>query len=407
MQDACKGLSRLIQIDRGDDIELFAHQLRASDRAASQRYSIIDNNVPCFAISYVQHAPVGRFKFSAAQWINLKVALAEIVSSGVRRCHLWIDQCLWLNDASQTSWAHTGLIPYVMWPVVTLGSKKFDNDKTVESNTRMWPFVEEIAALWGMGLLTTQEMRSTKVESGSRRHVSYSQRCRLEPEESMRMLLVNVFHGAIDDLQTGWVDDVQELKEMARWNVNADNEHVIVGSDWRSRIAKIDCVSPCSIPYSLTMPFQRKTWSGGFEGNNQYIDGSRKYFGSTWDGLREWLSGNSPARPADEFEDISSIRMSKINVITDRGEYQLLRIDNQYGEPQALWLLVVMDGRSSNFSRGHVAWTKIMCGLSSCELQGAVGDDNVMVTERILSEQVGFAVNIISMKEVDEDIEWT
>lgn len=402
--EARKGLSRVLRTDSQQDIDLFGAQLKAADPTAIlQDYANNDDDVPCFALSYVQNPPSqGRFKFSKTQWDNFKAALAEVVASGINRIRVWLDQCLWIRDASQGSWAHTGLVPYVLWPVISLGIKNVGDDRTSETYERMWPFVEEVAGLWGMGVIITREMRSKRKEDGSRKWLSYNLRHRCEPELTMCMILLNIFHGAVDHLHTGWKEDVDELKEMALWNVMCEVKGLIVGMDWRSRIASSGQIRASEAVSSLTLPY-RNTLLGGV---NLFLDGSRFVrTDGTWNGVREWLSGNPTTVPITEADNkLLSIGMDKLNLITDKGEFQLLRVGYHI---QALWLLVAMDGRSSNFSRGRVSWTKILSGESSCYLANALKNSNLKFVEKVLEEQVGCNVRILTANNAKSlPIEW-
>ena len=67
-----------------------------------------------------------------------------------------------------------------------------------------------------------------------------------------------------------------------------------------------------------------------------------------------------------------------------------------------------MDGRSSKFSRGKVAWTKIVHGKHSSSLYDAVENSDKKLVEQILFEQIGIGVHINKMKRVDDyKLEWT
>lgn len=399
--EARKGLSRVITITDRDDIVLFSSQLRASDCAAVEQQYSLEDDVPCFAISYVQQScPIGRYKFSEQQWKNLEAVLGALVDSGVSKLRLWLDQCLWLRDASQGSWAHTGILPYVMWPVISLGIKLLGSDRTADTYVRMWPFVEEVAGLWSMGVITAQEMRDKHGQHGARESLQYGLRQALQPEVSLALVLVNIYHGAVDRLETGWTEDVKELKEMARWNRNCAADKVIVGSDWQVRCAAHDALQASVVVQRLALPF----WDKNLGGYNLYIDGSRTVEMDSWTGLREFMSGNGEALESTSLEkEKLEHGMKKVNVMTDNEEFQLLGIG---GVRKKVWLIVAMSGVSSHFKRGRVAWTKVMCGKSSCRVNTAVDDGNLMVLQQILGEQLERTVNVKSALVMNLPIEW-
>lgn len=415
--EARKGLSRVLRPGDDADLELFAQQLKNTDAVACEPdFRGMKDKVVCFAISYVHsQEPVGRFKFTADQWDNFKAACREISDCGVKEMRVWLDQCLWLRDASQGAWAHTGLMPYVLWPVISLGVKAAGDERTLETFERMWPFVEEVAGLWSMGVIITRELRGSTAGATSRRWMSFQLRHRCEPEMSMRLILLNIFHGAVDDLHTGWTEDVDELKEMARWNFTCEGDEIIVGSDWKSRIAKLPRRQCYTLLSSLHLPYQMEymeainKYLNRSQGSiNVYLDGSRKLpTEGRWNGIREWISGNDEADVGvDEFGMfMMQMNMTKVNLITDQGEFQILGHD---GFGTAIWLLVAMDGRSSRFSRGHVAWTKVMHGESSCKIRQALLEQKKHVVESILHEQLGTRVRITSMTSQDsQPIQWT
>lgn len=412
--EARKGLSRVLRPRDDADLELFATQLKNTDASACEPdFRGIKDKVVCFAMSYVHtKKPVGRFKFTSEQWGNFKAACAEISGSGVQEMRVWLDQCLWLRDASQGAWAHTGLMPYVLWPVISLGVKSAGGERTLVTFDRMWPFVEEVAGLWSMGVIITSELRGSTVDSGHRRWLSFQLRRRCEPEMSMMLILLNIFHGAVDDLHTGWKEDVEELKEMAKWNLVCANENVIVGSDWRSRIANLPVKSIHTMVPSLRLPYADLHYNGTPRGSvNMYLDGSCKFEKEEgWDGMKEWLSGNEVAvaqtdRTSSAYDRVMAKKFTQVQIFTDVGEFQILG-SGKCG--YALWLLVAMDGLSSRFSRGHVAWTKVMHGLSSCSLEHALMGGKTHVVENVLKEQLGKKVRITSMTSRDnEPIQWT
>lgn len=417
--EARKGLSRVLRPGDEADLELFAQQLRNTDASACEPdFRRINDKVLCFAVSYVHtDAPVGRFKFTRDQWGNFKAACAEIADCSVMEMRVWLDQCLWLRDASQGAWAHTGLMPYVLWPVISLGVKAAGGERTLETFRRMWPFVEEVAGLWSMGVIITSELRGKNVESGSRRWLSLQLRHRCEPEVSMRLILLNIFHGAVDDLHTGWAEDVEELKEMARWNFICDSEQVIVGSDWKSRTGNLSLKPGYSLVSDMQLAF-----TGGDDSDSDtededkidmYLDGSRKVQRGAWHGVTEWLSGNEGFESCSESIREFQRDLHKTQLITNEGEYQILT-DGSRGDGihrrrgEAIFLLVAMDGRSSRFSRGHVAWTKVIHGASSCRLYGAISEGKQHVIESILHEQLGKQTRIQSMtKRKYDEIQWT
>lgn len=374
--EARKGLSRVLQPGDDADLELFAQQLKHADASACEpNFRGIKDKVVCFAMSYVHtQEPVGRFKFTAEQWDNFKAACREISDCGVKEMKVWLDQCLWLRDASQGAWAHTGLMPYVLWPVISLGVKAAGGERTLETFKRMWPFVEEVAGLWSMGVIITSELRGSTPNSGCRRWMSFQLRERCEPEMSMRLILLNIFHGAVDDLHTGWKEDVLELKEMAKWNFTCQSDDIIVGSDWRARIANLPPRSSSDIVSSLHLSHQSNScYSSNNDSVNMYVDGSRKLVTEgPWNGVKEWTSGNYEASVSADARRIRRMQeyLKKINLITDEGEFQLLGQEKRH---ESIWLLVAMDGRSSRFSRGHVAWTKVMHGESTWSQLAGLG----------------------------------
>ena len=328
------------------------------------------------------------------------VCMKEIAFCGIPRVRVWLDQCLWLRDASQGGWAHTGIVPYVLWPVVSLGYKRPGAERTVLTERRMWPFVEEVAGLWSMGVLIVEEMRDMTNEGSLRRSSSFNRRIKLEPEGALGLLLLNVFHGACDALKTGWKKDVEELEEMAVWNVFANTDEIFVGSDWKHRVAAVDSKDYATAIQSIGLPV-RDEYLGGVD---VYIDASRKVQVDTWSGLAEFLSGHSCGRaPTPNERVLLYIVLSKYSVVADEMELQLLKV----GHLAALWLIVCMDGQSSSFSRGKVRWTKVVAGKMGCALGDALEKGNWLVLSKCLEEQIGEKLRVRDVRDMDgAAIEW-
>ena len=404
--EARKGLSRVLETGNDNDLEHFAWQLQTADKAACELDYEKKDDIPTFALSYQQFDPPpgSRFKFGdglqCRQWANFVVCMKEIAFCGIPRVRVWLDQCLWLRDASQGGWAHTGIVPYVLWPVVSLGYKRPGAERTVLTERRMWPFVEEVAGLWSMGVLIVEEMRDMTNEGSLRRSSSFNRRIKLEPEGALGLLLLNVFHGACDALKTGWKKDVEELEEMAVWNVFANTDEIFVGSDWKHRVAAVDSKDYATAIQSIGLPV-RDEYLGGVD---VYIDASRKVQVDTWSGLAEFLSGHSCGRaPTPNERVLLYIVLSKYSVVADEMELQLLKV----GHLAALWLIVCMDGQSSSFSRGKVRWTKVVAGKMGCALGDALEKGNWLVLSKCLEEQIGEKLRVRDVRDMDgAAIEW-
>lgn len=311
-------------------------------------------------------------------------------------------------------------MPYILWPVLSLGDRVMGADRTWQSRQRMWPFVEEVAGLWSLGLIMASEMRGKTMQSGVRDWMSFNLRLKCEPERSVWIVLLNIFHGATDHLQTGWREDVEELNEMAKLNFTRQVQNVIIGSDWRSRVTsaqfRYDVVT------AVMLPVDPKYFGMPGQGVDMYLDGSRTVFNQDrWDGKQEWLSGMNIKLPYD-FPNVNGLDvmgfMSGLsglawwNVITDKGEFQLL---SNNALTSALWLLVAMDGATSGYGRGHVAWTKVLHGKITCELSRfsqitatQFDDGGYMLVQKAIQEQLERQVQILSLKLVTGvNIEWT
>lgn len=413
VREACKGLSRVIAPGNDHDVQLFGSQLRNTDSAAltQQHETCLEDHIPCFAVSYVQEdnsQVVGRFKFSAHTWENLHFALREVQKAGVQKCRLWLDQCLWIRDASMGSWAHSGLMPYILWPVISLSARVPGTDRSEPTYRRMWPFVEELAGLWSLGVLMTSEYRNAACKQGDvRRWMSFNHRVKLEPEHSFELLLKNIYHGAADSLQTGWVEDVEELKDMARWNMGCTAEHPIVGPGWRERIIKQGTHSWPALITGLQLSKRRETSYSRPEGDDVWLDASRICARGSWDGLHEWTSGNGHTvlRSPRDFRSFN-YNISTYNCLSDRGEFQIIHLCNRN---ERLNLLVAMDGRSSGITRGKVAWTKVLSGSNSCHFPARERGDPVdcRLLSQILAEQLRVdKVHVFKCEPFTGPVEW-
>ena len=299
LMEAGKGLSRVLTLNDVEDIERFGKQLRKADAAVvAEDYVTAMDGIVVFALSYTQHnAKDGRFKFSDEQWTDLKQALLDLGRAGVQKIRLWYDQCLWLRDASQRSWAHIGVLPYTIWPVLSLGTKRSGAaDRSLATFKRFWPFVEEVAGLWGGGVVFTRELRTpTSSKMDTRKWYSYNRRAELPPAETLRLVLLNIFHGAADDLRTGWQDDVVELQEMARWNVMYGERSPIIGPDWRNRLgADTPNDAMSTLRNVMTVAAGDETDSDDEDGSNPlvYLDDSRRVNFAGWSSVAMFLSGN-------------------------------------------------------------------------------------------------------------------
>lgn len=423
--EARKGLSRVIRTGVPDDVEEFASQLKSENEkkrwkaCASNYTNFRDDDVLCVALSYV-HQPkdkcVERFKFSTEQWGNFKNMMATLAQNGVEKIRIWLDQCLWIRDASQPSWVHIGLVPYVLWPVLSLGTKKVGGERTLPTYDRVWPFMEELAGLWSLGVFITRERRNTETED-SRVWISHNQRHCCEPEVSMIIMLLNVFHGALDSLHTGWTKDRDELQDMAKWNILSDTEELMVGPKWKEMLSAKTSRPVEDMFKCISIPMGQ---------NNElavYLEATRKLEdikSSGWHGLHEWMSGNTTkiwAISGKECESLQALdeQLYKLNVKSDEGEFQMLKYGMRPGF--AIWLLVCMDGKSANCCHGRVSWTKVMHGKNTLLLDRHVENttqmgtaesgvlNNLVVTDA-LSQQVGKAVTVTETRRWKNPIDW-
>lgn len=252
LDDARKGLSRVIDPGDDEDIQLFAVQLRRMDFSAceSDYKRGGRDRIPCFALSYTgKDHMVGRFPFSEHQWENFRRVMSFLASSGIRQVRLWLDQCMWLRDTNLACWAHTGLVPYVIWPVVSLGYKIDTENRTIDSYERVWPFVEEAAGLLSLGVLTFSEISQNG--EAMRHIVCFNQLSCLDLEVSILAIFHSICQGALNELQCSCPEDVMELVDMARFNMDNDFQDVVIGSNWRSRIAPVQRC-PQSRPFKLS-----------------------------------------------------------------------------------------------------------------------------------------------------------
>lgn len=257
-----------------------------------------------------------------------------------------------------------------------------------------------------------RELRERGLAGTSRALMSYNIRTTLEPEESLEIVLKNIFFGATDDLKTGWSEDVKELNDMAYWNFQSETKSVIVGPDWRIKLSNIQPSQTFQIYNRLCLPYiDAFSTHNLMKPRNVYLDGSRVVIPEgRWDDKLSWLSGNRfgtlPCYAMVDMLGINNLfQVSKYNVISDVGEFQLLC--KKHWGMHALWLLVAMDGRSANFSRGRVAWTKIIHGRLSCSLVDAIRGTTLFIVKQVLEENLQTEVNIIDVTDRSQDpIEW-
>lgn len=176
-------------------------------------------------------------------------------------------------------------------------------------------------------------------------------------------------------------------------------------SDWRTRIGSLPHKSASEIFSRMHMPYKVASLSSSF---NLYLDGSRKFaMDKAWDGWMEWMFGDEEAGAERNEECVKKMQaeLTKVQILSDAGEFQILGHDVQ---GRAIWLLVAMDGVSSGFSRGHVGWTKVMHGASSCQLHDATEMRKKQVVANVLQEQLGKKVRIRAMVSREKEaIEWT
>ena len=408
MAEARKGLSRVLQTGCIEDLESFALQLQTADKAACAADYEECDDIPVFALTY-RHADAAEgcgFAFGdglhCSQWVNFVVCMKEIAFCGIGKIRVWVDQCMWIREGGYVGrggWAHTGVVPYVLWPVISLGYKRPGAERSVVTERRMWPFLEEVAGLWSMGVMITEEMRDMTDERSLRRTCSFNRRTQLEPERAMEVLLLNVFHGACDELEMGCKSDLEELEQMAVLNVFADSEDIFVGSDWRERAAGIRKKAYGIAIFSIRLSLRSETL-GGYD---VYIDASRKAQGKTWNGLVEFLSGHSSGLEATENDwGLLRFGMGKYNIVADNMELLLLELGIHTQRKSAgLWLIVCMEGQSSNFSRGTVRWTKVAMGKSGCNMGRALKKGNYLVLGKCLEEQIGERVRIKRVTNTD------
>ena len=151
--------------------------------------------------------------------------------------------------------------------------------------------------------------------------MSYNHRARLEPEQGMEILLLNIFHGASDHLETGWQEDVKELKEMARANVLLNGTELYIGSDWKQRISltRASLKTMASAIEAIKLPVASRM-NGGV---NVYLEGSRVVMCGSWNGMSEWLSGDDAfGKTGAEYRiQLFGNPTQKVQVLCDEGEF--------------------------------------------------------------------------------------
>lgn len=339
-------------------------------------YKDISGSSIIFVVSYRHFEPQGKFKFSSDQWEKLKRFFEMLSIAGVKKIRLWLDQCLRMRDSNSTSWAHTGIFPYCIWPVISLGTKlQTNDDRTLESMDRYWLFLEEISALWGAGLIIMSE-RST-----------YNSRKKLNSENAMKLVLLNIFHGAAVDLDTEWNDDKIILKEIAKQYIFSGSSKLSVGPNW-----KIDPGFQNFDPLALV----RKLCLADIDeirDSSGYLDGSCEVSAQNkWGGIEEFFSGNQFVDPTmmqkPGFEQaFGFFKQTKVELDTrDNKKLELQQIRLCEAEPirakKSLWILV----KSHGFP--EISWRKVVHGKSSTHLSSVLKNPNRILLKFILAEQL-------------------
>lgn len=179
--------------------------------------------------------------------------MRQLAAAGVKRVRFWLDQCVRQDKSNKRSWAHTGILPYAICPVASLGVKRHHyTDRNFENEKRFWLFAEEVCGLWEAGLIIMRYMNQPGTQHPdvqiypdldlkySIAHSSLNLQEELSPHESIEMLFRNLLHCAADHLDSACLEDKQVLKNMARINIfyGLDNKHgnrfyTLVGSDWK------------------------------------------------------------------------------------------------------------------------------------------------------------------------------
>lgn len=168
-----------------------------------------------------------------------------------------------------------------------------------------------------MGVLTVCEYRSDSNPDGNdnvRSWARFNLRHSLEPCEALKVVLLNVFHGATKDLETGWSRDKKELEDMAWYNILTKGDEVVVGSEWRELLSKKSFRTAAEILDVLRMDHD--------EGRRVFVDHSRALVRrddeENW--FRSWLSGPNLSKDLTEsIGDCTSLdlKFPSVQVVSD------------------------------------------------------------------------------------------
>lgn len=380
--EACKGLSRIIDTGDPNDLDLFFEQLYESSTDAIGYGSQSDDRSIIFAISYVQNPRKERLKFSNQQMDSLRFFVRHLSLAGKRNLTFWLDQCLGIRDSSKQSWTHIGILPFAIWPVISLGVKQSArDDKSIETRKLFWPFIEEIAGLWGAGMYITRELRYANAALDDFIfYCSRNLRLELNPHETMEMILLNIFHGAADELSTGWSEDRDELYDMARRNILYGAKRIFVGPDWKDKL-KVRKLNHGIIRKRLLLEDADREGKTG-----RYIDSSRKIIYESVPTIFEVILSGNKLEESDSHENsqnLFTVAESFRGILHNDQSLVLHRLSEDVFGLNSLWIAIVTKVDQNSFSHQKEIYSQIVSSKKSSLLKTAFNNGNYSLIEDI------------------------
>lgn len=257
---------------------------------------------------------------------------------------------------------------------------------------------------------STKELRNPNATMDNTRiNCTYKSREKLSPEGALRMILLNIFHGAGDRLRTRWEADEWELKQMARENVLYGISKIFVGVGWRTELGARQLNTKALVENFLLRD------SGGSD-RGLFWDGSKRVVHTTeWTGIGEFFSGNQLEDIADQgaLSAFKNQKWYRVQVLSASNEkcsgYQSIRLHSKDfpASKKSLWLRVKMAWRTTirdGISLGKVDWWKVVHGKSGASLKSAIENkNNPLVAEalvrEVLEQQLGKDMFQISLSE--------
>lgn len=194
----------------------------------------------------------------------------------------------------------------------------------------------------------------------TRRYVSYEARAQLPPHETIKCMLMNIFHGNTSELKTWWIDGKREVEDMARSNLMRTGDEIYIDGEWLNNIHLKTEPNGIDGFIEKMMNFQFEVYME--ETKQIALEGAS---GHTW--FQRWIRTNrielfseTLSNPSNSpILSLEESRKPKVKIVIGSTVYYIVGFQRS---EQSIWFLLCMKTNSSDFEKEEVLFVKVMSG---------------------------------------------